>query len=109
MHSFFVGICHVVLYLRHAQTLKDKRQFVQGIKQKLRNQGFSVTECGYSDVPKQASIGFSYSGSSHSYVQKMVDDGARLFEHLEVTHLKKEVYDSQDEAEYEPDPESRDE
>jgi len=94
MYNLIVGVCHVHLHFRHARSLKDKRHFLSGVKTKLRNLGFSVTDCGYRDDVKQGSLGFSYVGATHSDVEKALDDGMRLFVgEFEVLRSDKDVFD----------------
>jgi len=78
MSHLYVGIGQVVLRFRHARSLKDKRQWIKSTEQKLRNAGFSVTEAGYADNPKQGVLGFSYVGDSHARVEKVLNDAFQL-------------------------------
>lgn len=59
-----VGSLKVRLLLRQARTLKDKRQVVQSIKDKLRN-GFhvSIAEVEELDNPRMAVLGIALVGS----------------------------------------------
>ena len=77
--ELIIGVGQVSLYLRHARTLKDKRQVVKSFAQKLRNQGFSVTEFGSHENAKLANLGFTYAGHSHSEVEQIMDDALRAF------------------------------
>jgi len=79
MIGHYVGVGQVSLLLRHAQSLKDKRRVVQGILQKLRNQGFSAAEVSFKDEPKRSVLGFSYVGSQPAELERIIDDALRLF------------------------------
>lgn len=94
MVNLVVGVAQFSLLLRHARSLKDKRQVVQSLVTKLRNQGFSVTECAYSDLPKQASIGFAYAARDAGLAERALDEASRLFiGNFEVLHVNRQVFD----------------
>lgn len=90
MTEFVVGVGRITLHLRHAQSLKDKRRVLQSLVQKMRNEGFSVTESGHADEPKRGSIGYSFAGSSSGFVRKKLDDVDRFLvgEFMVVEHQK---------------------
>jgi len=79
MYPLFVGVSQVTIYLRHAQSLKDRRSVVSSIIQKLRKEGFSVTDCGDGNDPKRGRVGFSYAGHDYEHVKKQLDDAKTLF------------------------------
>ena len=59
-----VGSLKVRLLLRQARTLKDKRQVVQSIKDRLRNAfDVSVAEVGEQDNRRVAVLGFALVGA----------------------------------------------
>jgi len=94
MIELVVGVGQVSLLLRHAQSLKDKRQVLRGIIQKLKNEGFSVTECAYADVAKRASVGFAYIGTQPERVKAVLDRGLRFFDgHGEIVGSHTEIFD----------------
>jgi len=68
--------------IRHAHSLKDKRNIIKSLVQRLKNRGFTVTECNDAESPenpKFATVGFAYVGSTKGAVDKALDDGFRLF------------------------------
>lgn len=65
----FVGISEVHLIFRQSRSLKDKRQILSSLIQKLRNEGFSASETDLMDDPKQGVIGFSYTGRDVGFVE----------------------------------------
>jgi uncharacterized protein len=73
-----VGSLRVRLLMRQARTLKDKRQVVQSIKDRLRN-GFnvSVSEVGDQDQRQLAELGLALVGNEayavRSALQKIVE------------------------------------
>lgn len=109
-----VGVGQVSLFLRYARSLKDKRQAISGIKKKLSNLGFSVTECAFADIPKQASIGFAYAGREPAAVKQLLDQALRLFiGEWEIVSQNTDVFDysfdkeSEFSKSFEDDPENR--
>jgi len=97
--KFWVGIGRVSLFFRQARSLKDKRSVLQKLKQKLRNEGFSVTECGYQEDMKRAFLGFSYVASSSQHLEMVFDKAADLLlGNFEVVRKSKEVLEFELEA-----------
>ena len=93
MYSLIVAICHVALRIRHARSLKDKRQILKSLTDRLRNLGFSANECGDTDNLKECHIGFSYVGGSSQGVNKIVDEAMRLFQgDFEVLKRDREIF-----------------
>ena len=88
-----VGVGYVSLLFRHAQSLKDKRQVLRSLSQKLKNSGFSVTECGYADDIKRGELGFTFAGHGIRYVQEQLDSAMFLFAgDYHVVTSKKDVF-----------------
>jgi uncharacterized protein YlxP (DUF503 family) len=68
----------VELAIFDAQTLKDKRRVIQGLKQKLRDRfNVSVAEVGHRDAAKRCRLGVAIvsqeSRSIHSQLDKVVE------------------------------------
>lgn len=60
-----VGTLQVRLLLRQARTLKDKRQVVQSIKERLHNRyNVSVAEVAAQDQPQLAVLGLALVGGN---------------------------------------------
>ncbi len=78
MTEFVVGVGRVTLHIRQAQSLKDKRRVLQSLKQKMRNEGFSVTESGHADEPKRGSLGYAFAGSSPAFVRQRLEEVDRM-------------------------------
>jgi len=90
MTEFVVGVGCVTLHIRHAQSLKDKRRVLQSLVQKLRNEGFSVTESGHADDPKRGSIGYAFAASSPAFVRQRLEEVDRMLlgDFMVVEHRK---------------------
>jgi uncharacterized protein YlxP (DUF503 family) len=92
--GLYVGVGQVALLMRYARTLKEKRKVVQSLIQRLRNQGFSVSETGYADVPQRGSLGFTYSARTAADANAALDGAERLFEgDFEVVEFNRDVFD----------------
>ncbi len=79
MDPLTIGVAAVALNLRHARNLKDKRQILNGLKQKLRNAGFSVSEFDVSEHPQRAGVGYSYIAANPAQVETALKEAESLF------------------------------
>jgi uncharacterized protein YlxP (DUF503 family) len=69
-----VGSLRVRLLIREARTLKDKRQVVQGIKDRLRNRfNVSVAEVEAQENPRLAVLGFAMVSNETAPVRHAFD------------------------------------
>lgn len=92
MEKLFIGAGFVSLFVRHARSLKDKRQITQSLMQKLKNEGFSATEMGFGDNHKRAMIGFVICSHSVGAAAEQLEKAKRIFiGDFEVVHAKKEI------------------
>jgi uncharacterized protein YlxP (DUF503 family) len=73
-----VGILRLTLYIPGASSLKDKRQVVRKVVDRLRSR-FKVTvaEVGDNDVWQRAVIGIGAISNDHSFVNEVLDKCAR--------------------------------
>lgn len=66
-----IGTLKVRLILRQARTLKDKRQVVQSIKDRLRNNfNVSIAEIDAQDLPQQAVLGLAMVSNESEHLRK---------------------------------------
>lgn len=90
--KLFVGIARVSFFFRQARNLKDKRSALQSIKQKLRNEGWSVVEVGHQNDFKKGFLGFSYVASSAHALELAFDKAATfLLGNFEIVRKTKEI------------------
>jgi uncharacterized protein YlxP (DUF503 family) len=69
-----VGSLRVRLLVREARTLKDKRQVVQSIKDRLQNQfNVSVAEVEAQENPRLAVLGFAMVSNETAPVRRTFD------------------------------------
>ncbi len=94
MAHLLIGVGQVSLIFRHSRSLKDKRRDLNRIEQKLRNEGFSVTECAYADNPKRSIVGFATAGRDHGMVDRLLEEAMRVFiGDFEVVQSQRDVFD----------------
>jgi len=77
--KLFIGVGRVSFYFRQARNLKDRRSVLQRIKQRLRNEGWSVVEISFSEDFKRAFLGFCYASSSVSQLNNAFQKASDLF------------------------------
>ncbi len=90
--KLFIGVGRLSLFFRQARTLKDKRNHLQSLKQKLRNEGWSVVEIGHQEDPKRSFLGFTYAAPSQGRLDSAFEKvGSFLLGNFEVVQKSKEV------------------
>ena len=73
-----VGILRLTLYIHGAASLKDKRQVLRKVVDRLRSRfNVSVAEVGENDVWQRAVIGIAAVANDHSFVNEVLDKCAR--------------------------------
>jgi len=69
-----IGVLTVDFSLFEAQSLKDKRRVIQGLKQRLRNRfNVAVAEIAYGDSPKRCRLGIATICNETRVLQSMLD------------------------------------
>src|SRR5690349_3660873 len=73
-----VGILRLTLYIHGASSLKDKRQVVRKVVDRLRSRfNVSVAEVGDNDIWQRAVIGIGAVSNDHAFVNEVLDKCAR--------------------------------
>jgi uncharacterized protein YlxP (DUF503 family) len=73
-----VGVLRLTLYIHGASSLKDKRQVVRKVTDRLRSRfNVGVAEVGANDVWQSAVIGICAVANDHSFVNEVLDKCAR--------------------------------
>ena len=73
-----VGILRLSLYIHGASSLKDKRQVVRKVVDRLRSRfNVSVAEVGDNDIWQRAVIGIGAVSNDHAFVNEVLDKCAR--------------------------------
>jgi len=74
-----VGIVRVELHLPAAQSLKDKRQVVRSLKDRLRERvGASVAEVEFQDLWQRAAIGLAVVGADGGQVRERLQSARHI-------------------------------
>jgi len=90
--KLFVGVGRLSLFFRQARSLKDKRNVIQSLKQKLRNEGWSVVEISHEDDPKRAFLGCTYAAASYGGLESAFEKASFHFlGNFEVVQKSKEI------------------
>ncbi|HEY2031655.1 MAG TPA: DUF503 domain-containing protein [Myxococcales bacterium] len=73
-----VGILRLTLYVPGASSLKDKRQVLRKVIDRLRARfNVSVAEVGENDIWQRAVVGIAAISNDHSFVNEVLDKCAR--------------------------------
>ena len=73
-----VGILRLTLYIHGAASLKDKRQVLRKVTDRLRSRfNVSVAEVGEHDIWQKAVIGIAAVANDRSFVNEVLDKCAR--------------------------------
>ena len=78
--SGFAGLMVLDILIPGAQSLKDKRQPLRSIKQRLRDAGFSVSEVDHHDKWQRSQVAVSIVGRGSGDVEDLLDAALRVFE-----------------------------
>ena len=78
-----VGVLRLTLYIHGATSLKDKRQVVRKVTDRIRSRfNVSCAEVGENDVWQRAVLGFAAVANDHSFVNEVLDKVIRDVEPL---------------------------
>jgi uncharacterized protein YlxP (DUF503 family) len=73
-----VGVLRLTLYIPGASSLKDKRQVLRKVTDRLRSRfNVSVAEVGDNDIWQRAVVGISAVSNDHSFVNEVLDKCVR--------------------------------
>lgn len=90
-----VGICEFEIILFESSSLKDKRQVVQSMCQRVKAKyPVSIAEVGYLEKWQRSALGFSLVSNDSIFVEKVMAKVLDLFEEdhrFEVTAIKKDI------------------
>jgi len=81
----FVGVARIVLALGQSRSLKDKRQVVRRVVDRVRARFLvAVAEVNDQDLWQKATLGLAAVGSDAGHVRSMLDEVVRAIEELYV-------------------------
>lgn len=77
----FVGTCRVTLHIPTSQSLKDKRQVVRSLLQRLRNEfGVAAAEVDAQDRRQLAVLGLASVSGESGHAEEILDKAVRYIE-----------------------------
>ena len=83
-----VGIVRFELHLPAAQSLKDKRQVVRSLKERLRERvRASVAEVEYQDLWQRAAIGLAVVAADGAQVRELLNSARHIVDQYVQTQL----------------------
>ncbi len=92
----YVAVCQMTLHIGTSASLKDKRQVVRSVLQRVRNQfEVSAAEVGSTESWQLATLGLSYVSNSAQHAQQVIERASRYVEEsrpdVEVTDVQIDV------------------
>jgi uncharacterized protein len=83
-----VGLCTVELHIPDGHSLKEKRQVLVSLKDRLRDKfNVSVAEVGEQDLWQKAVLGIACVANEGSYVNKVLDQALNLIRSVPMVEL----------------------
>jgi len=77
--GMIVGLCTVELFIPESQSLKDKRQVLLSLKDRLREKfNLSVAEVDGQDLWQKAVLGFACVANEGRYVNQVLDQALNV-------------------------------
>ena len=68
-----VGMCRIELHIPESRSLKDKRQVIKGIKDKIRSKfNVSIAEIDNNDLWQRASLGVSVISNDRKFATQVL-------------------------------------
>ncbi len=78
-----VGLCTVELFIAGSQSLKDKRQVLHGLKDRLRGKfNLSVAEVDGQDLWQKAVLGMACVANDGSYVNQVLEQALNVIKSM---------------------------
>ncbi len=72
--DLIIGSCQIVLYLPNAVSLKEKRQILKSLKDRLRNRfNIAVAETKDNDLWQRATLGIAYVSNDRKTAVRLLD------------------------------------
>ena len=83
-----VGLCTVELFIPDGHSLKEKRQVLQSLKTRLRdNFNLSVAEVGDQDLWQKAVLGLACVANESAHVNQVLDQAVNLIQSVPAIQL----------------------
>jgi len=86
--TIIVGLCTVELYIPDGQSLKDKRQVLLSLKDRLRDKfNVSVAEVGDQELWQKAVLGIACVANEVAYVNQVLDHTLNLIRSIPTVEM----------------------
>ncbi len=83
-----VGLCTVELFVPGSQSLKDKRQVIHGLKDRLRGKfNLSVAEVEGQDLWQKTVIGMACVSNENKHVNQVLDQALNLIKSMPAVEI----------------------
>ena len=84
-----IGILRIDLYMNGNRSLKDKRQTLKSLTQRIKSRfnNVSVAEVGSHDLWQKATIGISFVGNESRFVNSVLDRVTQFIESTGVVEM----------------------
>lgn len=73
-----VGLCRVEIFLPDGHSLKDKRQVLHSLKDRLKKLNVSVAEVGELDLWQRSTLGVACVANEGAHVQRVLDQALAM-------------------------------
>jgi uncharacterized protein YlxP (DUF503 family) len=78
-----VGLCTVELFIAGSQSLKDKRQVIHGLKDRLRGKfNLSIAEVDSQDLWQKAILGMACVSNENNHVNQVLEQALNLIKSI---------------------------
>lgn len=95
MAEMVVGVCTVELWIPESQSLKDKRQILHSLKDRLRGKfNLSVAEVDGQDLWQKAVLGMACVANDGSHVEQVLEQALNVMKSMptvEVVRVHREL------------------
>jgi uncharacterized protein len=92
----FVGICRLELLLPECSSLKDKRQVIRSLIERLKSRfNISIAEVGFLDLLRRSEIGFSVVSNETRHLESLMGKVVSFIEgdsRVQIVSIHKEIY-----------------
>lgn len=83
-----VGVCRISLLIHGNRSLKDKRQVIKSLIEKVRGRfNVSIAETGSNDLLQRAEIGICAVGNDGAFVNSVMDKAVDFIEGLHTAEI----------------------
>lgn len=79
-----IGLLTLEVVIPYAQSLKDKRQVIRSLRDRLKKFNISIAECGHQDLWQRSTLGIVAISSDHTILERtlqaVTDEAERILE-----------------------------